>query len=140
MNTAVIAEQMLYEIGDPRRLPAARRDLRLHAGAAASSWASTACAVTGARGLPPGPAYKVSATYLDGYRCSAQLTIVGIDAARKAQRTGEAILERTRELFAQRRWLPYRRTHIEVLGSELANYGPARAHAGTCARRCCRWP
>jgi hypothetical protein len=84
--------------------------------------------VSGARGLAPGPACKVSATYLDGYRCTGQLTIVGFDAARKAQRTGEAILQRTRELFAQRRWLPYTRTHIEVLGSELANYGPhARA-------------
>jgi hypothetical protein len=61
---------------------------------------------------------------MDGYRCTAQITIVGIDAARKAQRTGEAILARTRELFAQRRWLPYTRTHIEVLGSEQANYGP----------------
>ncbi|HVE55007.1 MAG TPA: acyclic terpene utilization AtuA family protein, partial [Ramlibacter sp.] len=78
----------------------------------------------GARGLPPGPAYKVSATYMDGYRCTAQLTIVGIDAARKAQRTGEAILERTRALFTQKRWLPYTRTHIEVLGSEQAYFGP----------------
>jgi hypothetical protein len=84
--------------------------------------------VRGARGLPPGPHYKVSATWQDGWRCTGQLTIVGFDAARKAQRTGEAILARTRDLIAQRRWLPFTRTHIEVLGSELANYGP---HART---------
>jgi hypothetical protein len=84
--------------------------------------------VTGARGLPPGPAYKVSATHAEGFRCTGQLTIVGFHAARKAQRTGEAILARTRDLFTRRRWLPYTRTHIEVLGSEHGSYGPhARA-------------
>jgi hypothetical protein len=122
VNTAVIAEQMLYEIGDPRRylLPDVACDftqVRLE------QLGEHRVRVTGARGLAPGPAYKVSATYLDGYRCTAQLTIVGIDAARKAQRTGEAILARTRELIAQRRWLPYTRTRIEVLGAELANFG-----------------
>jgi hypothetical protein len=127
VSTAVVAEQVLYEIGDPRRylLPDVTCDfseVRLE------QLGEHRVRVTGARGLAPGPHYKVSATFMDGYRCTAQLTIVGIDAARKAQRTGEAILQRTRELFAQRRWLPYTRTRIEVLGSELANYGP---HART---------
>src|SRR5215204_4497248 len=127
VNTAVIAEQVLYEIGDPRRylLPDVTCDftqVRLE------QLGEHRVRVTGARGLAPGPAYKVSATHMDGFRCTAQLTIVGLDAARKAQRTGEAILARTRELFAQRRWLPYTRTHIEVLGAELATYGP---HART---------
>jgi hypothetical protein len=127
VNTAVIAEQMLYEIGDPRRylLPDVTCDFT---GVRLEQLGEHRVRVTGARGLPPGPGYKVSATWMDGYRCAGQLTIVGFDAARKAQRTGEAILARTRELFAQRRWLPYTRTHIEVLGAELANYGPhARA-------------
>lgn len=126
VTTAVVAEQVLYEIGDPRRylLPDVTCDftqVRLE------QLGEQRVRVTGARGLPPGPQYKVSATWMDGWRCTGQLTIVGFDAARKAQRTGEAILARTRALFAQRRWLPYTRTHIEVLGSELANYGP---HAG----------
>ncbi|MEJ5992480.1 acyclic terpene utilization AtuA family protein [Ramlibacter sp. PS3R-8] len=123
VNTAVVAEQVLYEIGDPRRylLPDVTCDfseVRLE------QLGEHRVRVTGARGLAPGPHYKVSATYMDGWRCTAQLTIVGMDAARKAQRTGEAILQRTRELIAQRRWLPFTRTHIEVLGSEQANYGP----------------
>ncbi|WP_332824690.1 acyclic terpene utilization AtuA family protein [Ramlibacter sp.] len=131
VNAAVVAEQVLYEIGDPRRylLPDVTCDfseVRLE------QLGEHRVRVTGARGLAPGPHYKVSATYMDGWRCTAQLTIVGMDAARKAQRTGEAILQRTRELLAQRRWLPFTRTHIEVLGSELANYGP---HARTQAVR-----
>ncbi|RYF18301.1 MAG: DUF1446 domain-containing protein [Comamonadaceae bacterium] len=131
VNPAVVAEQMLYEIGDPRRylLPDVTCDfteVRLE------SLGDDRVQVTGAHGLPPGPAYKVSATFMDGWRCTGQLTIVGIDAVRKAQRTGEAILARTRELFAQKRWLPYTRTHFEVLGSEHGNYGP---HARTAAVR-----
>jgi hypothetical protein len=127
VNTAVIAEQMLYEIGDPRRylLPDVGCDFTA---VKLEQIGEHRVRVRGARGLAPGPAYKVSATYVDGFRCSAQLTIVGMDAARKARRTGEAILERTRELFAQQGLPDYSRTHIEVIGSEEGNYGP---HART---------
>ena len=123
VNEAVISEQMLYEIGDPRRylLPDVTCDfsqVRLQ------TLGEHRVRVQGARGLAPGPAYKVSATFMDGFRCSAQLTIVGVDAARKARRTGEAILERTRELFAQHGLADYQRTLIEVLGSEESNFGP----------------
>ncbi len=123
VNTAVISEQMLYEIGDPRRylLPDVSCDFT---GVTLAQLGPDRVQVRGARGLAPGPDYKVSATYLDGFRCSAQLTIIGIDAARKARRTGEAILERTRELFAQQGMADYSRSRIEVLGSEAAYFGP----------------
>jgi hypothetical protein len=126
VNAAVISEQMLYEIGDPQRylLPDVTCDFSEVTLAQAGEHRVL---VQGARGLAPGPAYKVSSTYMDGFRCSAQLTIVGLDAARKARRTGEAILERTRELFAQYRLPDYSRTNIEVLGSEEANFGPRAA-------------
>jgi len=123
VNTAVIGEQMLYEIGDPRRylLPDVTCDF---SHVTLQPAGEHRVSVQGARGLAPGPAYKVSATHVDGFRCAAQLTIVGADAARKAQRTGEAILQRTRELFAQQGLPDYRRTLIEVLGSEQSNFGP----------------
>ncbi|GAB2607268.1 DUF1446 domain-containing protein [Ramlibacter solisilvae] len=123
VNTAVIAEQMLYEIGDPRRylLPDVSCDFSQ---ITLAQDGPLRVRVTGARGLAPGPQYKVSATYMDGFRCSAQLTIVGLDAARKARRTGEAILERTRELFRAQGLADYSRSLIEVLGSEEANFGP----------------
>ena len=123
VSTAVVAEQMLYEIGDPRRylLPDVTCDFT---GVTLEALGDDRVRVTGARGLAPGPAYKVSATFMEGWRCTGQLTIVGIDAARKAQRTGEAILARTGELLAQKGWPPCTRSHIEVLGSERGNYGP----------------
>jgi hypothetical protein len=128
VSTAVVAEQMLYEIGDPARylLPDVTCDFT---GVVLAQVGEHRVEVRGARGLPPGPQYKVSATWMDGFRCSAQLTIVGFDAARKARRTGEAILERTSELFARHGLAGYTRTHIEVLGSEAGNYGPQARHA-----------
>ena len=123
VNVAVIGEQMLYEIGDPRRylLPDVTCDFT---GVTLRQAGEHRVEVRGARGLAPGPDYKVSATCMDGFRCNAQLTVIGIDAVRKAQRTGEAILQRTRDLFAQHGFGDYSRTHIEVLGSEAASFGP----------------
>jgi hypothetical protein len=52
-----------------------------------------------------------------------QLTIVGIDAAAKAKRTGEALLERGRRLLRERGATDFLATLIELLGTESA-YGP----------------
>lgn len=127
VSPPVVAEQLLYEIGDPRRylLPDVTCDFTQ---VSLRPDGEHRVCVQGARGLAPGPAYKVSSTYLDGFRCAAQLTIVGLDAARKARRTGEALLERTSELLAAQGMPAYSRTHIEVLGSEAGNFGP---HAQT---------
>jgi hypothetical protein len=117
-----VAEQLVYEIGDPAAyvLPDVTcdwRDVRL------AQAGPDRVAVTGARGRPPTAYYKVSATYQDGFRAMATLMIGGVDAARKAQRVGEAILARTRRAFAARGLHDYRRTDVEVLGAE-ATYGP----------------
>ncbi len=123
VNTAVISEQILYEIGDPARYLLSDvicdfTQVQLE------QEGENRVAVRGARGLAPSTTYKVSSTYIDGFRCNAQLTFVGTDAVRKARRTGEAILARTRELFASHGLGDYSRTHIEVLGSEAGNFGP----------------
>lgn len=122
VSVPAIAEQILYEVGDPSRyiLPDVVCDFtQVHL----SQIGPERVAVTGAKGLPPTPTYKVCATYPDGYRATAQLTIVGFEAAAKAQRTAEAILERTRRLFREQGMDDYTRTIIEVLGAETG-YGP----------------
>ncbi len=130
VNTAVVAEQMLYEIGDPQRylLPDVVCDFTQ---VRMEQVGEHRVKVHGARGAAPGPAYKVSATWLDGFRCTAQLTIVGADAARKAQRTGQAILQRTRGMLAALAMADYSRSCIEVLGSEAANFGAQARGADT---------
>ena len=122
-----VCEQMLYEIGDPAAyiLPDVVCDFR--------DVSMTACGtdqvrVTGARGRPPTPTLKVSATWHDGYRVIGTLTIGGYEAAAKAERAGEAILARVRRLLSARGIPYFSETSIEVLGSE-SMYGPWRHSA-----------
>ncbi len=133
VSTAVIAEQMLYEIGDPAHyiLPDVVCDFTQVRLEQLGDEAEHKVRVTGARGKPATGTYKVCATYMDGFKLSAQLTIIGIDAKAKAQRTGEAILERTSELLHKAGLGPYSRTHLEVLGTESC-YG---SHARTAGAR-----
>lgn len=119
---AAVAEQMLYEIGDPSAyvLPDVTCDFRE---VRIEQNGEDRVVVSGAHGRPPPNSYKVSATYSDGYRCAGNLVIVGIDAVRKARRTGNAILERTRTLL-ERTGLPdYSAAQVEVIGAEDL-YGP----------------
>ncbi|MES2151311.1 MAG: acyclic terpene utilization AtuA family protein [Pseudomonadota bacterium] len=122
VTPATVGEQLLYEIGDPARyiLPDVICDFTA---VDLQQLGPDRVAVRGARGLAPTTSYKVSATYADGYRCATQLTIVGIEAERKARRTADAIIERTGEMLAQRGMAPFSAVHIEVLGSAAA-FGP----------------
>ncbi len=117
-----VAEQMLYEIGDPAAylLPDVVCDftqVRIEAAGAER------VRVHGARGRAPTSTYKVCATYVDGFKTSAQLSIIGFDAVAKARRTGDAILERVGGLLAAQGLPPFSATKLEVLGAEHA-YGP----------------
>jgi hypothetical protein len=123
-----VAEQVLYEIGDPSAyvLPDVVADFShvrllqegLHR-----------VRVSGARGRGPTSQYKVSATYQDGYRAVATVSIVGPDAAAKAERTAQALIARARMIFQERGLPDFSATHTEVLGAE-ASYGAAsRARA-----------
>jgi hypothetical protein len=122
VSRATVGEQLLYEIGDPAAylLPDVTCDFR---GVQIEAVGADAVRVCGARGRAPSGRYKVTATYAAGYRCNAELLIVGFDAAAKARRSGEAMLRRTRDLFAQRGWADFSATHIDVLGAEQC-YGP----------------
>jgi hypothetical protein len=127
-----VGEQMLYEIGDPGSyiLPDVVcdfRDVRM------VSCGADEVRVTGARGRPPTPTVKVSATWHDGYRVIGTLTIGGYEAAAKAQRTGEAIFQRVRRLLAARGMAYFAETSIEVLGAE-SMYGPWRHESASRSR------
>jgi hypothetical protein len=122
VTPATVGEQLLYEIGDPAAyivpdVVCDFRDVRI------TQVGKDRVEVRGVRGRPATSTYKVSATYLDGYRAFGNLTIVGIDAAKKAERTAEAILARTRAMFRERNVGDYTETSIEILGAEQ-QYGP----------------
>ncbi len=122
ITRAVIAEQILYEIHDPANyvLPDVICDFRQ---VDLRQVGPDQVEVTGARGRAPTASYKVSSTYADGFKCSAMLTIIGLDAAAKARRSGQALLARTRAMLNSLGLPDYSGTNIEVIGAESA-YGP----------------
>ena len=127
VSVASVGEQMLYEIGDPANyvLPDVVCDFT---GVRMAADGPQRVRVSGARGKPPTDTYKVSATYADGFRCTGTLTITGFEAAAKARRTGEAILERTREIFRQLGLADYGATDLSVLGTESVYGAHAQRH------------
>lgn len=126
VTPAVIAEQVLYEVGDPAAylLPDVSADF---ANVTLSQEGPDRVRVTGVRGNPPPPRYKVSATFQDGYRAVVTVSIVGPDAAAKAQRTAEAIIARGRMIFARLGLADFTATHAEALGAEAAYGGKPTA-------------
>jgi acyclic terpene utilization AtuA family protein len=121
----VIAEQILYEVGDPAAylLPDVIADF---SNVRLTQSGPNRVRVENARGRPPTSQYKVSATYQDGYKAVATVSIVGPNACQKAERTGEALIARAQMIFGQRGWPDFMATHLEVLGAE-ASYGSKTA-------------
>jgi acyclic terpene utilization AtuA family protein len=121
VSPGTVAEQILYEIGDPAAyiLPDVVCDF---SEVRAERDAGDRIRVVGARGRAPTPTYKISTTYPDGFRIIATAAIAGWQAAAKARRTGEAILQRVGRLLAQRGFAPFSETSVEAIGAEEA-YG-----------------
>lgn len=125
---AAVAEQIMYEVGDPAAylLPDVTCDWR-HVRLAQVG--ENRVRVTGARGAPPSATYKVSATYPDGYRAAATLMIVGRDAVLKAEAVGRAVLARSRRLILEAGFEDFAETSIESLGAESSYGANARTRA-----------
>ena len=121
VTPATIAEQVVYEVGDPAAymLPDVCcnwSQVKLEA------TGSDRVRVSGARGRAPSGSYKVSATYADGYRCTATMMIVGDDAAERAEAVARAILARCGRLIRAAGFPDFAETSVETLGAE-ASYG-----------------
>jgi len=122
VSFGTVAEQMVYEIGDPQAYLLA--DVvcdfsQVHIEQAGESRVR----VSNAKGRAPTPTYKCSVTYRDGYRVGTYLTIGGIDAAAKARKTAEAVLTRARGILRARNAPDFTETSVEVVGAE-DSYGP----------------
>jgi hypothetical protein len=132
VSVHTVAEQMLYEIGDPRAylLPDVACDftaVRLQ------QQAADRVEVTGAQGQAPTPFYKVSATYPAGMRCCALFMIGGIDAAKKGRASAEGIVAKVRRQLLEQKLGDFTGIDIHCVGAE-ESYGP-HARPGASATR-----
>lgn len=116
VSPATIAEQIVYEIGDPGAyvMPDVVCDWR-HV--ELESVGRDRVRVSGARGRQPPSTYKVTATHADGYRVMTNAMFSGIDAAAKARRAGEALIARAERLIASAGYGPVSERSIEVIGA-----------------------
>ncbi|XP_057710330.1 uncharacterized protein lratb.1 [Corythoichthys intestinalis] len=114
------AEQLVYEIGDPRRyvLPDVICDFSHVLIQEVPGVEGGAVRVSGAKGLAPPRDYKVCATYMDGFRATAVCPLGGPRAAEKARRTAESIIKRTRRIFKHLHLEDFTDINIQVLGAE----------------------
>ena len=115
VNFGTVAEQMLYEIGDPQSyiLPDVICDFSQ---VKIKELEKDIVRVTDAVGYPAPKQYKVCATYADGFRAGHLCSFVGIDAAKKARSYGEAIFNRSRLIMRMMNIADFDETSIEVLG------------------------
>lgn len=126
VSTATVAEQIVYEIGNPQAylLPDVSCDFSQ---VKLEQVAEHRVLVTGATGRAPTQQYKVSATYPDGYRVLVSFLIAGREAPEKAQVIADAILNKCERVLALRSVPPFQEKSVEILGIE-STYGANARH------------
>lgn len=122
VSIGTVAEQMLYEVGDPQGyfVPDVTCDF---AHVRLEQRGPDRVGVSGARGLPPTATLKACATYDDGWRAIAYQPIIGPDAVARAQRQAAALFARGRLMFKAHGMADFRRTDAVLIGAG-ASLGP----------------
>ena len=115
VSTGTISEQMLYEISDPQAyiVPDVICDFSQ---VMVQEIGENCVRLTGARGHPPTDSYKVSATYLEGWRAGTTTTFYGSDAVAKALAYCDAVFSRARTALRTANLADFTQTNVEVIG------------------------
>ena len=123
VSVGTIAEQMVYEIGDPQAyiLPDVVCDFSQ---VKLKQVGDDLVSVSGATGLPAPDSYKVCSTYADQWRGGHLLTLYGIDASKKAEKLAAAIFAASRRTLKLYGLPDFSETSVEVIGAE-SQYGAA---------------
>jgi hypothetical protein len=111
VNEQTVKEQLLYEIGDPDHYLSPDVEvsfLQLQM----TEDAPNRMRISGGIGRPPPSAYKVSATYRDGYMAEGTVALFGRQLYAKAQKCGQAVQERVK-----RAGFELEKFHIECIGT-----------------------
>ena len=115
VNFGTVAEQMLYEIGDPQAyiLPDVVCDF---SNVKIQEKEKNIVSVSGVKGYPATTKYKVCATFADGFRAGHVCSFVGVDAAKKARTYGNAIFDRSKMIMRMMNIPDFDETSIEIIG------------------------
>jgi len=131
VSRLTVAEQLVYEIGDPARyiLPDVTCDFT---NVALDEIGPDRVRVTGARGHSAPPSLKASITYADGFSCVGSFVVAGEKAVDKARAQGEAVLKKTTRMLAARQMPPFTNSELNVIGAESlfgTNANPSMAQS-----------
>ncbi|EDZ47855.1 conserved hypothetical protein [Rhodobacterales bacterium Y4I] len=139
VSRATVAEQLLYETGDPQAyvLPDVICDF---SDVTVTETGPDRVRVAGARGRGVPDAYKTCITWQDGFRSGHYFTFYGLDAEAKARAFAKAALARSREVLRRMKLPDFSDVSIELIGSEsqfggLRQSEPAREVAAKIAVR-----
>ena len=128
VSRGTIAEQMLYEIGDPQAylLPDVSCDFSQ---VVIEEVGEDLVRVSGALGRPRPESLKLCVTFADQFRGGTYMSFYGIDAAKKAEAMSEAIFCAARASFKQLGMPDFSETSVEIMGagSQLGAAAPEDA-------------
>lgn len=130
VSEQTVKEQLLYEIGDPGNYlspDATVSFLELKV----ESIGKDRIKVSGAKGKSASEYYKVSTAYSAGYKVEAMLTIFGPQAAEKAYRSGNIIIERVKNAGYE-----LKHAKVECLGNLDVAAGVLASEAPQNLREC----
>ncbi|MDQ7080025.1 MAG: acyclic terpene utilization AtuA family protein [Paracoccaceae bacterium] len=124
VSTATVAEQMLYEIGDPQAyvLPDVICDF---SEVTLEQVGVDRVLVCGARGRGVPDSYKACLTWHDGWRGGQYFTFYGADAEAAARCFSESALTRARRVLRRAGAPDFTDVSVELLGAE-SQFGAAR--------------
>ncbi len=117
VSVGTVAEQMLYEIGDPQAylLPDVTCDF---SEVEITADGPNRVFVSGARGRPAPASYKVSATYADGFRAGTVMFFYGEEAGEKARAFADSAIARARAKLRRMNAQDFSETLVELIGDE----------------------
>ena len=120
-----VAEQFLYEIGNPSEyfLPDVVCNFTK---VTIDDLGDDRVLVKGAIGSAPTDQYKVSATYMDGYRVAGTLVIGGASAKEKGDLIANAIIKKCERILSNEGFEPFNSTSYDLIGTDSI-YGPKKA-------------
>ncbi len=130
VSRGTVAEQMLYEIGDPQAylLPDVACDF---SNVVVQETGPDQVRLSGARGTGVPQSYKTCMTWHNGFRGGHLFGFYGLDAERKAQSFAETALARAKAGLQRHNMAEFSETSVEILGAEaqfgqMRQTGPAR--------------